>query len=131
MASDDVQLPDLMVIQQFSLAVRTATAPRAAVIAALESDLAFLTRGARRRTVPAAPSEAPSAKPAAAPPAASSARVRRSSTPRAAAIAPPRGTITVAVADLADVDVADVDAAAVDVVEGSAGTPTTGRAPRP
>ena len=135
MASDDVQLPDLMVIQQFSLAVRTATAPRAAVIAALESDLAFLTRGARRRTVPAAPSEAlaakPAAKPAAAPPAASSARVRRSSTPRAAVIAPPQGTITVAVADLPDVDVAAVDVAAVDLAEVEADKPTTGRAPRP
>lgn len=46
MAENDVQLTDLEVIQQFSLAVRGATAPRAQVIAALESDLAYL-RGAR------------------------------------------------------------------------------------
>jgi hypothetical protein len=48
MADDDVQLTDLEVIQQFSLAVRGATAPRAQVIAALESDLAYLraVRGA-------------------------------------------------------------------------------------
>ncbi|MDX6219813.1 MAG: hypothetical protein QOJ48_1494 [Frankiales bacterium] len=48
MADDDVQLTDLEVIQQFSLAVRGATAPRAQVIAALESDLAYLrpARGA-------------------------------------------------------------------------------------
>ena len=39
---DDVQLTDLEVIQQFSLAVRGASAPRDQVIAALESDLAYL-----------------------------------------------------------------------------------------
>jgi hypothetical protein len=44
--SDTVQLTDLEVIQQFSLAVRGATASRRDVIAALESDLAFL--GGRR-----------------------------------------------------------------------------------
>ena len=49
MADDDVQLTDLEVIQQFSLAVRGATATRAQVIAALEADLAFL-QGSRRRT---------------------------------------------------------------------------------
>jgi hypothetical protein len=43
MADDDVQLTDLEVITEFSLAVRGATAPRAAVIAALEADLAYLT----------------------------------------------------------------------------------------
>lgn len=42
MAADNVSLPDLEVIQRFSLAVRAATAPRAEVIAALESDLAHL-----------------------------------------------------------------------------------------
>jgi hypothetical protein len=47
MADDDVQLTDLEVIQQFSLAVRGATAPRDLVIEALESDLAYL-KGARR-----------------------------------------------------------------------------------
>lgn len=44
MADSDktVRLTDLEVIQQFSLAVRGATAPRADVIAALEADLAFV-----------------------------------------------------------------------------------------
>lgn len=45
--ADDVQLTDLHVIQQFSLAVRSAAAPRAEVVAALEADLAWLT-GSRR-----------------------------------------------------------------------------------
>jgi hypothetical protein len=40
---DDVQLTDLQVIQQFSLAVRGATADREQVVAALEADLAYLT----------------------------------------------------------------------------------------
>lgn len=40
---DDVQLTDLQVIQQFSLAVRGATADRAEVVAALQADLAYLT----------------------------------------------------------------------------------------
>lgn len=44
---DDVQLTDLSVIQQFSLAVRGATADREAVVAALEADLAWLTDGKR------------------------------------------------------------------------------------
>lgn len=43
MAADDVSLPDLEVIAQFSLAVRAATAPRAQVVAALEADLRALT----------------------------------------------------------------------------------------
>jgi len=50
---DDVPLPDLQVIQRYSLAVRGATAPRADLIAALEADLAWLTGTARRRTTPA------------------------------------------------------------------------------
>lgn len=58
MADDDVQLTDLEVIQQFSLAVRGASASRDDVIAALEADLAWLT-GTRR-------AKAPVAKPAAA-----------------------------------------------------------------
>jgi len=66
MADDDVQLTDLEVIQQFSLAVRGATASRSEVVAALEADLAYLNGGARRRaTAPAsapARSEAPVAK---------------------------------------------------------------------
>ena len=48
----DVQLTDLEVIQQFSLAVRGATAPREVVIAALEADLAWL-RGNAAVTAPA------------------------------------------------------------------------------
>ena len=47
MGNDDVQLTDLEVIQQFSLAVRGATASRADVIAALEADLAYLGAGRR------------------------------------------------------------------------------------
>ncbi len=46
---DDVQLTDLQVIQQFSLAVRGATADRAQVVAALEADLAYL-KGGRKAT---------------------------------------------------------------------------------
>lgn len=42
-SDDDVQLTDLQVIQQFSLAVRGASATRAEVVAALEADLAWLT----------------------------------------------------------------------------------------
>jgi hypothetical protein len=57
MPDDDVQLTDLEVIQQFSLAVRGATASRGAVIAALEADLAYLNGGARRRS--ATPASAP------------------------------------------------------------------------
>jgi hypothetical protein len=44
-SGDDVQLPDLQVIQRYSLAVRGATAPRADVIAALQADLAWLGAG--------------------------------------------------------------------------------------
>jgi hypothetical protein len=40
---DDVQLTDLVVIQRYSLAVRGATASRAELVQALESDLAWLT----------------------------------------------------------------------------------------
>lgn len=40
-----VQLTDLQVIQQFSLAVRGATADRDAVVAALEADLEWLSGG--------------------------------------------------------------------------------------
>lgn len=48
--SDDVTLTDLEVIQQFSLAVRGATAERERVIAALEADLAWLTGGRKTAT---------------------------------------------------------------------------------
>ena len=54
MADDDVQLTELEVIQQFSLAVRGATATRAEVIAALEADLAFLS-GSRKPSLAKAP----------------------------------------------------------------------------
>lgn len=66
--ADDVTLTDLEVIQQFSLAVRGASAPREAVIRALESDLAFLTGSSRRTAKPAAekPVVTPAEKPAAA-----------------------------------------------------------------
>jgi hypothetical protein len=47
-SADDVQLPDLQVIQRYSLAVRGATAPHADVVAALQSDLAWLTGSGRR-----------------------------------------------------------------------------------
>jgi len=52
MPDDDVQLTDLAVIQQFSLAVRGPAATRSEVIAALEADLAYLN-GTRRRAAPA------------------------------------------------------------------------------
>jgi hypothetical protein len=55
--NDTVQLTDLEVIQQFSLAVRGATATRREVIDALEADLAFLTS----RRPAAAPKPAPAA----------------------------------------------------------------------
>lgn len=59
--ADDVQLTDLEVIQQFSLAVRGATASRADVIAALEADLAWLSANGRARAVRPAPAPPPSA----------------------------------------------------------------------
>jgi hypothetical protein len=61
-SGDDVQLPDLQVIQRYSLAVRGASAPRADVIEALQSDLTWLTGGGRRR--PAAPARKAAASPA-------------------------------------------------------------------
>ncbi len=56
-SSDDVQLPDLRVIQRYSLAVRGASAPRDEVIAALSADLEWL-RGSTARRTPA-PAKAP------------------------------------------------------------------------
>ena len=55
MADDDVQLTDLEVIQRWSLAVRSASADRAEVVAALRADLAWLEgrRSAARSTVDA------------------------------------------------------------------------------
>ena len=52
---DDVSLPDLEVIQRYSLAVRSALAPRSEVVAALEADLA------RLRTTPAPTERSPRA----------------------------------------------------------------------
>ena len=63
MADDDVQLTDLEVIQQFSLAVRGASAPRAQVIAALEADLAHLSGSRRRATADKAPEQPAAARP--------------------------------------------------------------------
>ena len=59
---DDVQLPDLQVIQRYSLAVRGASAPRAEVIAALTADLEWLRGNAPRRTPAAAKAPAKAAK---------------------------------------------------------------------
>ena len=53
-STDDVQLPDLAVIQRYSLAVRGATAPREDVIAALREDLDWLTTGNRPKPAKAA-----------------------------------------------------------------------------
>jgi hypothetical protein len=64
--TDDVQLTDLEVIQQFSLAVRGATASRAQVIAALESDLAYLRKPAAKAAAKA-PAKAPVKAPVKAP----------------------------------------------------------------
>lgn len=50
---DSVSLTDLAVIQQFSLAVRGATAPREEVIAALEADLAYLSASQMAKRAPA------------------------------------------------------------------------------
>ena len=58
-SGDDVQLPDLQVIQRYSLAVRGATAPVADVVAALQADLAWLTGGSRRRTVESSAANSP------------------------------------------------------------------------
>ena len=62
---DTVELTDLEVIQQFSLAVRGAKARRADVIAALEADIAYL-RGSRASASRTAPAKAAPAKPPAA-----------------------------------------------------------------
>ena len=60
-ASDDdrVELTELDVITRYSLAVRTATADRAELIAAMRADLAWLESGrGRRRSAPASPRKA-------------------------------------------------------------------------
>jgi hypothetical protein len=58
-SGDDVQLPDLQVIQRYSLAVRGATAPLDDVIAVLRSDLDWLTGGRRRTPQPAPVADKP------------------------------------------------------------------------
>ena len=55
MADDPVQLSDLEVVQRWSVALRSATAPREELVAALEADLAWLTEGAPRRRASARP----------------------------------------------------------------------------
>src|SRR4051812_11778475 len=65
-SADDVQLPDLQVIQRYSLAVRGATAPIADVVEALQSDLAWLTGGSRRRVAAPVKTSAPAKRSAAA-----------------------------------------------------------------
>jgi hypothetical protein len=67
MADDDVQLTDLEVIQRYSLAVRGATASREELVAALQSDLDWLTGGRRPRSaakVADAPADKPAKRPA-------------------------------------------------------------------
>lgn len=49
-ADDDVQLTDLEVIQQYSLAVRAQSAPRSEIIQALEADLSWLRSLVARST---------------------------------------------------------------------------------
>src|SRR3954452_24045226 len=51
MADDPVEFTDLEVIQRWSLAVRSASADRADVVAALRADLAWLEGPARRTRV--------------------------------------------------------------------------------
>ncbi|GAC1609806.1 MAG: hypothetical protein NVS3B26_13090 [Mycobacteriales bacterium] len=83
---DDVQLPDLQVIQRYSLAVRGATARRADVVAALEADLAWLTGG--RGRAPGRTLAAVSTPPAVAPAAQKNAAERRPGTKATASGAP-------------------------------------------
>jgi hypothetical protein len=58
MAADDVQLPDLEVIQRYSIAVRGASAPRDEVIAALRADLDWLTSSSSRPAPSRVPAKA-------------------------------------------------------------------------
>src|SRR4051812_18609464 len=59
--SDTVELTDLEVITRFSLAVRTAKADRADVVAALRADLAWLEGGRTRTSTTAAVDAEPEA----------------------------------------------------------------------
>jgi len=80
--ADDVQLTDLLVIQRYSLAVRSTTVPREELLAALQADLDWLRGG---RQVPAA--AAVNAKAA---PARASAKARAPRTARAPVARSPR-----------------------------------------
>lgn len=87
--TDDVQLPDLQVIQRYSLAVRGASAPRDEVIAALVADLEWLRGGGRRRSAPVAAKAPPAAKVPAKASARASAPIQKSTpTPAAKAAGP-------------------------------------------
>jgi hypothetical protein len=75
-ADDDrIELTDLDVITRYSLAVRSATADRGELIAALREDLAWL-EGGRSRRRPARPSGAVAAKKTTTPAGSRSARGR-------------------------------------------------------
>ncbi len=86
--ADAVSLTDLEVIAQFSLAVRGATASRAAVIAALEADLAALTGGRRSATPSKAVTPAKAAPAKAAPAKAAPAKPLKAAPAKAAKAAP-------------------------------------------
>lgn len=57
-SSDRVELTELDVITRYSLAVRSATADRSELVAALRADLAWLESGRARRAAPARKSAA-------------------------------------------------------------------------
>src|SRR3954463_9703583 len=84
-SADDVQLPDLQVIQRYSLAVRGATAPIADVVEALESDLAWLTGGGRRRSSAPAKSSAPATSAVAKKPVATKSTAKKAAAKKSAA----------------------------------------------
>lgn len=56
--ADSIQLTDLDVIARYSIAVRSATADRDELIAALRADLSWLEHGRSRTSTFRAPSEA-------------------------------------------------------------------------
>ena len=76
--ADDVQLTDLQVIQRYSLAVRSATAPREELMASLQADLDWLRDG-RRAPAGSRPRTRPGTMPARAARAAAAAPIVRSS----------------------------------------------------
>lgn len=97
-SADDVQLPDLQVIQRYSLAVRGATAPLADVVAALQADLAWLTGTGtgtgRRRPAPAPGGSGDLPRAAAAKKAAPGKQVAAKRTPATKTTAPKKPTPT-------------------------------------